>query len=202
MKLYYSPGACSLAPHIALKEAGLTFNLESVNLETKKTGSGADFTKINPKGYVPALELPGGQLLTESVAIMQYIADQRPESGLMPKGGMERYRAQEWLNFVSTEIHKGMGALFNDKFSAETKDLLKANLGKRLDYLNDQVKGKQFVMGSQYTVVDGYLFTCLNWSHWLKFDLTKWPNVMGHLERVANRPATQAAMTAEGLNKK
>lgn len=201
MKLFYSTGSCSLSPHIALLEAGLKFDLEKVDLATKKTTSG-DFTKINPKGYVPALVLDNGDVLTEGAVIVQYIADQKPEAKLLPKAGtFERYRAQEWLNFISTEIHKGFSPLFNKDIPEASGKMIRENLAKRFEFLAQHFSKNSFLMGTQYTVADGYLFTVMSWSEHLKFDLTKWPTLMGFFERVKTRPATHAAMKSEGLIK-
>lgn len=200
MKLYYSPGACSLSPHIALREAGYKFDTEQVDLGTKKTKDGADYTKINPKGYVPALQLDNGELLTEGVAIVNYLADQKPEANLLPKnGGMERYRAQEWLTFISSEIHKTFGPLFNPKTPDAFRTMAVEKLGQRFDFLSKHLDGKQYLMGSQFSAADAYLFTVASWADHLKIDLGKWPTLKAYLGRVAGRPAVQAAMKAEGL---
>jgi glutathione S-transferase len=200
MKLYYSPGACSLSPHIALREAGYKFDAEQVDLGTKKTKSGADYTKINPKGYVPALQLDNGELLTEGVAIANYLADQKPESNLLPKnGGMERYRAQEWLTFISSEIHKTLGPLFNPKTPDAFKTMALERLGQRFDYLNKHLDGKKYLMGDQFGAADAYLFTVASWAPHLKVDLARWPAVKAYVDRIAARPAVQAALKAEGL---
>ena len=159
MKLYFAAGACSMAPHIVLREAAYTFDLESVDLATKRTASGEDYTRINPKGYVPALRLDNGEVLTEAAVILQYLADQKPESGLAPKmGTMERYRLMEWLNFVSSEIHKQFGPLFNPQITAEWKANQLDLLGRRFDYLTERLNGMSYLMGDQFTVVDAYLF--------------------------------------------
>ena len=202
MKLYYSPGACSLSPHICLREAGLTFDLEQVDLATKKTSGGADYTAVNANGYVPALTLDGGETLTEGPAIVQWIADQKPESGLMPKNGtMDRYRAQSWLNFITSELHKAIGALFNPKVPDAWRAMTIERLGVRFDYLARQLEGKQFLMGSQFTAADAYLFTVLGWTKYLNVSLDKWPALQAYVGRVAARPQVQAAMKAEGLVK-
>jgi glutathione S-transferase len=200
MKLYFTPGACSLAPHIALREAGLNFDLEQVDLGTKKTKSGADYTKVNPKGYVPALALDNGEVLTEVPVVLQYIADQKPESGLAPKAGtMERYRTQEWLNFVTAELHKGFGALFNPKVPEDYRPVAIERLNQRLDFLATQIDGKPYLTGDKFTAPDAYLFTILSWAPHLKVSLDKWPTLKAYLERVAGRPQVQAALKAEGL---
>lgn len=201
MKLYYSPGACSLATNIVLHEVGMKFDLEPVNLKTKHY-KGGDFWQVNPKGYVPVLQLDSGEILTEGVAIMQYIADQKPEAGLMPKAGtLERYHAQEWLNFVSSEIHKGFSPLWIPSLPESYRETVLVTLGKRFDYLSNHLSNRQFLMGAQLTAADAYLFTVLSWTGILKVDLTKWPVLLGFMERVKNRPAVQAAMKAEGILK-
>ncbi|MEN0106530.1 MAG: glutathione transferase GstA [Pseudomonas sp.] len=200
MKLYFSSGACSLAPHIALLEAGLTFETEKVDLKAKVTASGADFTAINSKGYVPALVLDNGQLLTEGAAVLQYIADQNPAAGLAPApGSFERYRLQEWLTFIGSEIHKPMGSMFNPAQSADWKAAVTANLGKRLDWLSQQLEGKDYLLGAQFSVADAYLFTVLNWANFVGFAMAQWPVVQAFSARVAARPKVVEALKAEGL---
>ena len=202
MKLYYSPGACSLSPHIVATEAGLPVETEKVNLAEHKTQSGEDYMKINPKGYVPALRLDDGTVLTEGPAIVQYLADQNPSSGLAPKAGsIERYRLQEWLNFIGTELHKNFGPLFNKASSDDAKNTAKTNINKRLTYINDQLANRQYLMGSNFTVADAYAFTVLNWSNAVKLDISPYPNVVAYLARVKARPKVQEAMKAEGLLK-
>jgi glutathione S-transferase len=202
MKLYYSPGACSLSPHIALREAGLPFELEQVDLKNKRTASGGDFMAVNGKGYVPVLELDDGKTLTEGPAIVQYIADQRPESGLAPRlGTMERYRLQEWLNFITSELHKSFTPLFNPNTSAEWRQALETNLGRRLDWLGQQLAGKSFLLGDRFSVADGYLFTVVNWAQFVNVDLKKWPIVAQYRAGIAERPKVREAMKAEGLSK-
>ena len=202
MKLYFSPGACSLSPRIALLEAGLPFTTQKVDTKTKLLDGGGDFWAINSKGYVPTLELDNGQVLTEGPAIVQYIADQNPESGLAPKAGtMERYRLQEWLNFITSEIHKGFSPLFDPTLTPEVKQVFKDKLGKRFDWLTTQLTGKQYLMGETFTVADGYLFTVLNWCQWVGIDLAKWPMLKDYQARVSARPKVQEALKAEGLIK-
>ncbi|WP_374512850.1 glutathione transferase GstA [Niveibacterium sp.] len=202
MKLFFSPGACSLSPHIALREAGLPVELVKVDLKTKQLADGGDFTAINPKGYVPTVQLDSGEILTEGPAIVQYIADQKPESGLAPANGtMARYRLQEWLTFINSELHKTFGALFNPNAPTETKDAAKALLAKRFDYVVSQLQGKDYLTGAQFTVADGYLFTVINWGQWVGIDLAQWPALAAFHARVAARPAVQAALRAEGLLK-
>ncbi|MCX9156368.1 glutathione transferase GstA [Niveibacterium sp. 24ML] len=202
MKLYFSPGACSLSPHIALREAGLPIELVKVDLKRKTTADGADFGAINPKGYVPALVLDGGELLTEGPAIVQYIADLQPHAQLAPANGtLARYRLQEWLGFINSELHKTFGALFNPATPAETKSAAVALLGKRFDYVASQLAGRDYLMGAGFTVADAYLFTVLNWCQWVDIDLSGWPVLAAFHARVAARPAVQEALRAEGLLK-
>ena len=200
MKLYFSPGACSLSPHIVSREAGIPLEYEQVDNREKKTKSGVDFWSINPKGYVPVLEIDNGQRLTEGPAIVQYLADQKPASGLMPAAGtLDRYRVQEWLNFVTSELHKSYGPIFRPTTPDEYKKISKENLGKRFDWLDKQLAGKQYLMGDTFTVADAYLFTVLRWSPRVEIDLAKWPNVKAYVDRVAARPKVQEALKAEGL---
>jgi glutathione S-transferase len=200
MKLYFSSGACSLAPHIALLEAGLTFETEKVDLKAKLTASGADFTAINSKGYVPALVLDNGQLLTEGAAVLQYIADQNPAANLAPAAGTPaRYQLQEWLTFISSEIHKPMGSMFNPAQSADWKAAVTATLTKRLDWLTTQLDGKDYLLNNQFSVADAYLFTILNWANFVGFSLAPWPVVQAFSARVAARPKVVEALKAEGL---
>jgi len=202
MKLYYAPGACSLASHIALHETGLAFEIEKMDFATKKTASGEDFNQINPKGYVPAMKLNDGSVLTEGGAILQYIADQQPDSGLAPKAGtMERYRLQEWLTFIGTELHKTFSPLFNKATTEETKASARNLLAKRLGYVETQLANKPYLMGDKFSVADAYLFTVVNWSNFVGFDLGPFPRINEFMARVAARPKVQAAMKAEGLLK-
>lgn len=202
MKLYYSPGACSMAAHIALREAGLKFEVEKVDLKEKRTSAGADFTRINPKGYVPALELENGQVLTESGVVIQYVADQKPDLALAPKAGtLERYRLMEWIGFTSTEIHKQFGPFFKPDTSEATKEAQKKLLAQRFDYLAEQLKGKQYLMGEKFSVADAYLFTVLKWSDHAKIDLAQWPIIQTYIARIATRPAVVETLKAEGLAK-
>ena len=200
MKLYYVPGACSLAPHIALREAGLQFEIDKVDPATKNTASGENLVKINPKGYVPTLKTTDGNVLTEAGVLVQFIADQKPESGLAPKHGtMERYRMMEWINFIATELHKGFGPLWNPQAPAETKEHAKAHLARRFETLEAHFATQPFLMGDSFTVADGYLFTVVNWANFVKMDLSKWPKLGEFLGRVASRPKVQEALKAEGL---
>ena len=202
MKLYYMPAACSLAPHIALREAGLPFDLELVE-RSKKTKSGDDYMSINPKGSVPALGLDDGKVLTEAAVIQQYIADKAPAKKLAPAAGTpERYRLQEWLNYIASEVHKGIGQLFNPAMPDDYKEAVKKGLAsKQFPYLDKALAGRDFLMGD-FTVADGYLFTVLNWTNFHKIDLSAFPNITTFMKRVAARPAVQEAMQAEGLLKK
>jgi glutathione S-transferase len=199
MKLYFSPGVCSLSPHIALREAGLAFELVKVDLKTHKIAAdGSDFTRINPKGYVPALELDDGKVLTEGSAIVQYIADLKPESGLAPKAGtFERYRLQEWLGFINSEIHKGFGPLFNPATPEDYKTTACENLTRRLAFLAGPLEKEDFLLGKQISVADAYLYTVLCWTQWTGIDLTRWPSLAAFQKRVGGRPSVKAARAAE-----
>ena len=200
MKLYYAPGACSLSPHIVARELGINVELKKVNNKEKKVEDGADFWQVNGKGYVPVLELDNGQRLTEGPAIVQYLADQKPDSGLAPKNGtFERYQVQEWLNFLTSEVHKQFSPLFRPTTPDEYKTIAKENLGKRFDWLDQQLKGKDYLTGKQFTVADAYLFVLSNWTKSQQIDLAKWPNLQAFQKRVAARPKVKEAMQAEGL---
>jgi glutathione S-transferase len=202
MKLYFSPGACSLSPHIALHEAGLKFETEQVDLKAKTTKSGGDFRAINPKGQVPVLKLDNGETLTEGPVIVQYIADQKPGSKLAPPAASwERYRLEEWLNFTTSELHKGLGSLFNPKMTDAWKAVVVEILGGKMAFVAKSLEGKSYIMGEGFTVADCYLFTILNWTRFLKFDTSAWPGIEGYLKRVAARPAVHATLMAEGLAK-
>ena len=202
MKLFFSPGACSLSPRIALLEAGLPFTTQKVDTKTKQLDGGGDFWAINGKGYVPLLQLDNGEYLSEGPAIVQYIADQNPASGLAPAAGtMGRYRLQEMLNFITSEIHKGFSPLFDPAMSAEMKQGFKEKLAKRFDWLTKELGGKSYLMGESFTVADGYLFTVLNWGQWVGVDIAKWPVLAAFHARVAARPKVQEALKAEGLIK-
>jgi glutathione S-transferase len=191
-----------MAPHIIAREAGYQFDLEKVDIPSKKTAGGEDFWQINPKGYVPALKLDNGQVLTEVGVIIQYLADQKPESGLAPKAGtMERYHLMEAVNFAATEIHKQIGALFNPKMTPEMKEVQLGVIERRFNALEKALEGKQYVMGEKFSVADAYLFTVLNWTGMHKIDLGKWPNIKGFMARVAARPKVQETLKAEGLIK-
>lgn len=200
MKLYYKAGACSLSPHIVLREAGLDFSIEKVDLATKKTETGDDFLAVNPKGQIPTLLLNDGSILTEGVAIVQYLADQKPDRQLMPEQGTPaRYHALEWLNYIATELHKGFSPLFNPKAPEEFKALTREALSKKFAYVNESLKGNHFLLGARFSVADAYLFTVMGWAKALKFDLTALTELNAYLERVAARPAVDAALSAEGL---
>jgi glutathione S-transferase len=198
MKLYYSTAACSLSPHIVLRELGFKFELVPVGLKGGHF-KGGDFTKINPKGYVPTLELENGEILTEGAVIIQYLSDQKPEKNLFPKqGSMERYRGMEWLNYISTEIHKGYSPLFSD-FPESVKDAAKENLKKRLSLIAKELEKSEYILGAQFSIVDAYLFTVLNWSGFVKLDLSDFPIFEKYMERMKSRPAVNEALKAEGL---
>ncbi|MFP5506149.1 MAG: glutathione transferase GstA [Gammaproteobacteria bacterium] len=200
MKLYLKPGACSLSPHIALEESGLDYETETVDLKTKRTAAGEDYTRINPKGYVPALLLDSGELLTEGPAIVQYIADQAPAKKLAPANGtIERYRLQSWLNFIATELHKSCSPFFNPAAGEDWKKAAAANLERRLGHVNGELEGRAFLLGADFSVADAYLFTVLGWMKFVGIDLAQWPNLAAFVDRVAARPAVQAAMKAEKL---
>jgi glutathione S-transferase len=202
MKLYYSPGACSLSPHIVARELGLPVELKKVNNKDKTFDGGGDFRKVNGKGYVPALELDNGQVLTEGPAIVQYLADQKPEAGLAPKAGsFERYKLQEWLNFITSELHKAFSPLFRPNTPEDYKPVAKENIGNRLQWLDQQLAGKDYLMGKTFTVADAYLFVVVGWSKHVGIDTSKYPNLSAYLARVGARPKVQEALKAEGLTK-
>jgi len=199
-KLYYSPGACSLSPHIVLREAGLPFELALASTKTKKLADGTDYNTINSKGYVPLLELDDGQRLSEGPVIVQYIADQAPASQLAPAAGtMARYRLMEWLNFITSELHKGFSPLFNPAMPDEGKALARTKLVERLTWVDAQLAGKAYLMGDTFTVADAYLFTVTGWAKYVGVDISALANLGAYMGRVAARPAVQAAMKAEGL---
>ncbi|HUZ66743.1 MAG TPA: glutathione transferase GstA [Beijerinckiaceae bacterium] len=200
MKLYFSPGACSLSPHIALCEAGLTFEAEQVDLKGKKTKSGADFFAINPKGQVPALALDGGGVLTEGTAIVQYVADHSPGSELAPKNGtIERYRLQEWLSFISTELHKGFSPLFRATTPDAYKTIGRENLAKAFKQVEGRLARREFLLGDHFTVADGYLYVMLRWADRVEIDMTGFANLAEFKKRMEARPKIQQALKAEGL---
>jgi glutathione S-transferase len=202
MKLYYSPGACSMAPHIVANETGTRLELVKVDIPNKKTADGGDFWQVNYKGYVPALELDDGSVLTEVGVICQYLADQKPESGLIAKAGtMARYRQMEALNFAATEVHKQLGALFNPKMTPEMKEVQRGVVDRRFAALEKALSGKNFIMGDEFTAPDAYLFTVLNWTKPLEIDVGAWPNIKAFMGRVGARPKVQETLKAEGLVK-
>ena len=202
MKLYYSPGACSLAPHIALREIDRAFELERVDLKTHRTASGADYYQINPKGYVPALELagPGSEILTEAAVVLQYIADLAPASQLAPPNGtFARYRMQEWLNFISSELHKQYGPLFSVDTPAPTAARQRGKVAERFEYIEGILVDRGLLTGETFTIADAYLFVMLRWCERFDIDRQVWPNLDGYYLRVLDRPSVQAALAAEGL---
>ena len=199
MKLYYAPGACSLSPHIVSRELGIPLELKKVNTKDKTVEGGGDYWQVNPRGYVPALVLDNGETLTEGPAIVQYLADQKPEAGLAPKAGsFERYRLQEWLNFLTSEIHKTFSPLFKPNTPEEYKKIAKENLAGRFDWLDKQLAGKEYLAGS-FSVADAYLFVLLNWTKPTQIDLSRWPNLVAFQKRVGSRPKVKEALQAEGL---
>ena len=202
MKLYYSAGACSLSPHIALEESGLAYEAISAPTKTHKLPDGSDYYKVNPLGYVPLLELKDGTRLREGPAIVQYIADQVPDKKLAPANGtMARYKLQEWLTFIGTEIHKGFSPLFNPAMPEQAKAMAKSKIEERLKFVDGELAGKSYLMGDQFTVADGYLFTVTNWTNFVGMNISSLPNLTAFMARVGQRPAVQAAMKAEGLLK-
>lgn len=202
MKLFYASGACSLSPHIVAHEAGIELRLQKVDLKTKTIASEGDFFAINPKGYVPALELDDGQVLTEGTAIVQYLADLKPEKRLAPPAGtLARYRLQEWLGFINSELHKTYSPLFRPDTLAEVRAERQAYLGKRYGLVEKHLAGHSYLSGDNFTVADAYLFTVTSWAGHVKFDLSAFPNLRAFQERIGARPAVKAAMKAEGLIK-
>lgn len=200
MKLYYSPGACSLSPHIVACEARLPIELVKVDLQSKITETGEDYTQINPWGYVPALLLNDGQVLTEGPAIVQYLADQAAEKKLAPAAGtFERYRLQQWLNFISSEIHKSFSPLFNPAAPDAVKQAAKDQLIRRLETVADHLSAPGFLLGETFTVADAYLFVMLSWGPHVGLDIARWPSLARYVDNVAGRPAVQQAMREEGL---
>jgi glutathione S-transferase len=200
MKLFLLPGACSLASHIALEETGLSYETASIDRQTKLLPDGSDFMTVNPKGYVPALQLDDGVVLTEGAAILQYVADQAPAKSLAPTAGtVARYQLQGWLNFIGSEVHKSFSPLFSPATSDDWKATARANLERRLGYLNDHLAAQPFLMGETFTVADAYLFVVLSWAGFVKLNLSSWQALVSFQQRVAARPAVQAALKAEGL---
>ncbi|MBV8307889.1 MAG: glutathione transferase GstA [Gammaproteobacteria bacterium] len=202
MKLYYFSGACSLASNISLREAGLEFELVRLDRRTRKTADGLDFHEVNPKGYVPALRLDSGEVLTENVAVLQYIADRNPAAKLAPPAGtMERYHLIEWLGFISSEIHKNFSPLFREDAHEEVKQYARRNLTGRLDYLNRAMGEGPYLMGETFTVADAYLYTVLGWARFVKVDLAQWLQLQRYVERVGGRPHVVEALKSEHLQK-
>jgi glutathione S-transferase len=200
MKLYYSPGACSLSPHIALLEAGLPYDLVKVDLRAKKIENGDDYLKVNPKGQVPALVMDNGELLTEGPVIVQIIADKAAGKNLAPsRDSTERYKLQEWLNYITGELHKNFGPMFSPVLGDDAKAFFKDRVMGKFKYVESVIAGRDYLMGKQFTVADGYLFTMLTWADRLKFDLSAMPNLLAYKARVAARPKVQEALTKEGL---
>jgi glutathione S-transferase len=201
MKLYYAPGTCSLSPHIVAREAGLPLTLVRVDNKNKKTESGEDYRAINPKGYVPLLELDNGVRLSEGPAIVQYLADLAPAAKLAPANGtFERYQLQEWLNFITSEVHKQFSPLFDATMPEEAKEKFRARLASRFDWVVEQLRGRDYLMGS-FTVADAYLFVVLGWTKFTGPDLARWPALQAYVERIAARPHVREALKAEGLSK-
>jgi glutathione S-transferase len=202
MKLYYAPGACSLSPHIALHEAGLEHELVKVDLRAKKLENGDDYLKVNPKGQVPALMLDNGELVTEGPVIVQMIADKAAAKNLAPAANSpERYKLQEWLAYINGELHKNIGPLFNPALSDDAKGVFKDRAMGKFRYLDGQLAGRDYLMGSQFTVADAYLYTMLRWAEGMKFDLSGLNNLVAYKDRVAARPKVQEALVKEGLVK-
>ena len=202
MKLYYSPGACSLSPHIALLEAGLPYDLVKVDLRAKKLENGDDYLKVNPKGQVPALALDNGALVTEGPVIVQMIADKVAAKNLAPaRDSAERYKLLEWLNFITTELHKNFGPMFSPVLADDAKAFFKDRVMAKFKYVDSQLAGRDYLMGNHFTVADGYLFTMLSWADRMKFDLSGLPNLLAYKDRVGARPKVQEALTKEGLAK-
>jgi glutathione S-transferase len=200
MKLYYSPASCAMSPHIVLNEGGFNYELERVDLKTKLTETGKDFNTINEQGAVPFLVLDNGETLTEGAAIVQYIADQNPASGLVPAAGtLERARLQEWLNYISTEMHKAHVPLFKPEYPEESKQIALKNIKKAYDYVSKKLGSKPYLLGDKFTVADAYLFTIINWHNFVNIDLSPWPVLVEYQNRVSARPGVQAAMRKEGL---
>ena len=202
MKLYYAPGACSQAAHIVLHEAGLEHSSEAVDLHAKRTETGADYGAINPKGAVPAIELAGGEILTENGAVMQYLGDLAGDSALLPGSGIARYRVIEWLAYLGSDVHKSFGALWNPASGDDAKQAARDLVGKRFDYLEGKLAGQDYLTGSAMSVADPYLFAMLGWTGMHGIDLARWPNLTAFRERMLRRPTVQTVMQAEGLAEK
>ncbi|HHE8443450.1 TPA: glutathione transferase GstA [Citrobacter braakii] len=201
MKLFYKPGACSLASHITLRESGKDFTLDGVDLMKKRLENGDDFFAVNPKGQVPALLLDDGTLLTEGVAIMQYLADTVPDRQLLaPTSSLSRYKTIEWLNYIATELHKGFTPLFRPDTPEDFKPTVRALLEKKMQYVNDALQDNQWICGSRFSIADAYLFTVLRWAYAVKLNIAGLSNIDAYMARMAERPAVAAALKAEGLN--
>jgi glutathione S-transferase len=201
VKLFYSPGACSLSPHIVLREVGLPYKLERVDLKTHTTAGGTDFFGVNPKGSVPALQLDDGRILTEGPAILQYLADRKPEAKVAPPSGtFERSELQEWLNYIATELHKLLGLLFNPKLPADFKEVVLGNAAKRFDFLAKRLSNRKYLLGDEFSVADAYLYTIMRWTHLFKIDISKWPVLQEYMARVAARASVKEALNEEGLS--
>lgn len=199
MKLYYSPGACSQAAHIVLHEAGLEHSSEAVDIRAKRTASGGDYFAINPKGAVPALGLDGGEVLTENGAVLQFIGDKSGNETLLPAAGLARYRVIEWLSYLGSDVHKSFGPLFNPASSDEVKAAARETVGKKFDFLERSLEGRDYLGGDKLSVADPYLFAMLGWTGKLEIDLARWPNLTGFRNRVAQREAVRTVLKAEGL---
>jgi glutathione S-transferase len=199
MKLYYAPAACSQAPHIAAREAGLRIDLAKVEFPSKRTESGESLYDVNPKGAVPALKLDDGDVLTENAVILQYIADQAPGSPMALPAGRARYHLLEWLNFIATELHKGFGPLWNPATPEDFKQATREALGKKFDYLQEKIGDGPYILGEHFSIVDAYAFAVLNWTRIHEIDIARWPGLAAYLQRVAARPAVQETLRAEGL---
>lgn len=202
MILFYSPGACSLSPHIILREIGQDFTLEKVDLDKKKTDSGKNYLTVNPKGQVPALLLDDGNLLTEGIAIVLYLADKSPNTHLIaPTGHLSRYQTISWLTYISSELHKSFGPLLHSDTPEEYKKVLRTKLENQFKYLNETLKNNQYLQGNHFTIADVYLFTVLRWAFILKFDLSKYSHLLAYFEQIRKRPSVQVALNAEKLKK-
>lgn len=203
MKLYYAPGACSQAPHIVAREAGLPIELAKVEFPSKRTADGESLTDVNPKGAVPTLKLDDGNVLTENAVILQYLADQARGSDLaLPAGGIQRYRLLEWLNYIATELHKGFGPLWNPVTPDSFKDATRDALGKKFDYLQERIGDGPYLLGERFSIADAYVFAVLNWTYIHGIDINRWPGLAAYLQRIGDRPAVKETLRAEGLGQK
>lgn len=198
MKLYYMPGACSFAPHMILHEAGFKHEVDKLDRATRKTAGGEDYDKINPKGYVPALRLDNGEVLTEAAVVLQYLADQKPDMQLAPRfGTMERYHLMETMHFISTEIHKAFSPLFKPDVPPAVREAQIAQLARRFDYVEQRLRDHPYIMGEQFTIADAYLYTVMNWTAHFNIDLEPWPKIAAYMQRIETRPSVQAARKME-----